>query len=247
MIASGNGSSRQAMAARTMRNALMGVVTTALTAAALGLGWLAPLERVAHDQRTRWFAHHTPRPSPAIVHIDIDDASLARTGRWPWPRTYLANVTAELTRAGAKVIAFDLLLDEPQPPRVVLADDQDPADRSPEVIQDDRALARAIAAHGNVVLAVRTGPTDQADPISRRVVEALTADLDLPAINFASGSISTPKRRGGSIGRSRRCAPGPRVARSSRCGASWAACRRSMSVGRRCCPACRTRCVNRRR
>jgi adenylate cyclase len=50
--------------------------------------------------------------SPVRV-IDIDDASLARLGQWPWPRSMLATVTGRLTELGAASIGFDVLFPEP--------------------------------------------------------------------------------------------------------------------------------------
>lgn len=45
--------------------------------------------------------------------VDIDDASLARVGQWPWPRTKLAQIVANLAAAGARTITLDLILAEP--------------------------------------------------------------------------------------------------------------------------------------
>src|SRR3954465_2269899 len=52
----------------------------------------------------------TARPG---AHVDIDEASLAKLGQWPWPRTRLADMVANLTRLGAVVIAFDVIFSEP--------------------------------------------------------------------------------------------------------------------------------------
>ena len=48
-----------------------------------------------------------------VVIIDIDEASLARFGQWPWPRTRLAELTERLGSLGARVIGFDIVLAEP--------------------------------------------------------------------------------------------------------------------------------------
>lgn len=74
-----------------------------------------------------------------IVLVTIDDQSFdSLPGRWPWPRYYYANVIENLTRAGAKVIGLDVMLDIP---------DQEEQGR-----QSDRKLAAAIEKTGNVVL-----------------------------------------------------------------------------------------------
>ncbi|MGB0723095.1 MAG: CHASE2 domain-containing protein [Gammaproteobacteria bacterium] len=45
--------------------------------------------------------------------VVIDDASLARLGQWPWPRTKLAELTRRLHDLGAGVIAFNVVFSEP--------------------------------------------------------------------------------------------------------------------------------------
>src|SRR4029453_13986238 len=44
--------------------------------------------------------------------VQIDDFSIGIVGTWQWPRYYLARLTEQLTRRGAKVIAFDILFSE---------------------------------------------------------------------------------------------------------------------------------------
>ena len=93
-----------------------GALLLALAVALLTV-WLAdplPLRKLRlaqFDQFQRWH----PRPaSPVPVHvIDIDEAALAVHGQWPWPRTRVAELLARLQAAGARVIAFDVLLAEP--------------------------------------------------------------------------------------------------------------------------------------
>jgi adenylate cyclase len=56
-----------------------------------------------------------PRPvgeAPVRI-IDIDEASLAQIGQWPWPRDILAQLVDRLSEAGAAAVAFDVLFAEP--------------------------------------------------------------------------------------------------------------------------------------
>jgi adenylate cyclase len=64
-----------------------------------------------------------PLPPPANISIvAIDETSLALVGRWPWPRTRTAEIVQRLAAGGARVIALDLLLNEPdENSRLVLA------------------------------------------------------------------------------------------------------------------------------
>src|SRR5476651_1116687 len=45
--------------------------------------------------------------------VDIDEKSLKKFGQWPWPRTRIADMVANLTKLGAIVIAFDVIFSEP--------------------------------------------------------------------------------------------------------------------------------------
>lgn len=93
-----------------------GALLLALAGALLAI-WLAdplPLRtlRLAQfDQFQRW--HPRPAPPVPVPVIDIDEAALAAHGQWPWPRTRVAELLARLHEAGARVVAFDVLLAEP--------------------------------------------------------------------------------------------------------------------------------------
>ena len=49
-----------------------------------------------------------------VVIVAIDESSLAALGRWPWPRSRMAELTRVLSAGGAQVIAFDILFSEPE-------------------------------------------------------------------------------------------------------------------------------------
>jgi CHASE2 domain-containing sensor protein len=53
------------------------------------------------------------RADPAVMVLDIDEASLAamnaQYGRWPWPRQVLAKVAEKIEQAGARAVIFDIL------------------------------------------------------------------------------------------------------------------------------------------
>lgn len=52
-------------------------------------------------------------PSFPVRILDIDEPSLAELGQWPWPRTRLAEIVDRLRESGARTIAIDLILAEP--------------------------------------------------------------------------------------------------------------------------------------
>ena len=59
----------------------------------------------------------SPPPDPAILLIDIDERSLALMapdhGRWPWPRSVIAEAVAGLSDAGARSILVNLTFSDP--------------------------------------------------------------------------------------------------------------------------------------
>jgi adenylate cyclase len=81
---------------------------------AWGLNGTAAVERLRHivfDQYQRWQPRAWHADLPVRV-IDIDDASLARLGQWPWPRSRLAELTNRLATSGAAAIGYDILFAE---------------------------------------------------------------------------------------------------------------------------------------
>ena len=47
-----------------------------------------------------------------LVIVDIDEASIAKLGQWPWPRTTIAKMVDRLAELGAATIAFDIAFPE---------------------------------------------------------------------------------------------------------------------------------------
>jgi adenylate cyclase len=54
-----------------------------------------------------------PDPETPVVIVDLDEASLAAYGQWPWPRTLVATLLERLAENGAAVVGFDVLFAEP--------------------------------------------------------------------------------------------------------------------------------------
>lgn len=70
------------------------------------------LDRLIYDIRLR--ATMPGTPDARVVIVDVDDASLARQGQWPWARDKIARLTTELmTRQQAAVLGFDVMFLEP--------------------------------------------------------------------------------------------------------------------------------------
>jgi adenylate cyclase len=103
---------------RKWRSYLLVVVLAYVLMLALG-GLLAPfranLENLVFDQYQRW----RPRPytfDQPVRIVDIDDESIRRIGRWPWPRRTMASLVDALTKANAAAVGFDVLFSEKDQP-----------------------------------------------------------------------------------------------------------------------------------
>lgn len=53
------------------------------------------------------------KPGNETVIAVIDEKSLSELGRWPWPRTTIAQLVRKLKQNGAKAIGFDIVFSEP--------------------------------------------------------------------------------------------------------------------------------------
>ncbi|ABD07849.1 adenylate/guanylate cyclase [Rhodopseudomonas palustris HaA2] len=74
--------------------------------------------RLVHETKERAFDAYqrlSPRPHAdlPVRIVDIDEASLAAYGQWPWPRTRLAALTKRLGELGVGVVAYDIIFSEP--------------------------------------------------------------------------------------------------------------------------------------
>ena len=119
---------------RLTRPLLIGAVLAALVYEVDQRGLLRTAELKSLDLRFQMRGPIAPQLPIVIVSIDQDsfnDLNLP----WPWPRTLHAELIRMLAKAGAKVIALDILFTEPKP---------DP--------REDRALADAIRDAVNVIL-----------------------------------------------------------------------------------------------
>jgi CHASE2 domain-containing sensor protein len=73
-------------------------------------GWLWRVDHLLYDAGLPLLS----RPAPAdIVIVAIDEASLARIGRWPWRRAVHATLLHKLAQAEVAVVGFDIILNEP--------------------------------------------------------------------------------------------------------------------------------------
>ena len=84
------------------------------------------VQNLLFDEFQRWRPRAAAEPPPIRV-VEIDDDSIARMGRWPWPRARLGEMIEKIAGGGAAVVALDILLYDPGDP------------------DDDAKLAKSIA------------------------------------------------------------------------------------------------------
>jgi diguanylate cyclase (GGDEF)-like protein len=89
---------------------LVPAVIAAASLALLETDWTWRLDLVAYD----FLLRRPAGPAPAdVVLVAIDERSLDRLGRWPWPREVHAELIDRLTAAGVRVVALDIAFTEP--------------------------------------------------------------------------------------------------------------------------------------
>ena len=73
------------------------------------------VQNLLFDEYQRWRPRQEVEAPPIRV-VEIDDDSIAKLGRWPWPRARLGEMIEKITAAGAAVVALDILLYDPGDP-----------------------------------------------------------------------------------------------------------------------------------
>ncbi len=138
------------------------------------LDFLESLELTTYDLRMKLRA---PGPDTAsdIVIVDIDDDSITKLGRWPWPRSMVAAMIDKLKSQEARVIGLNVIFSEPEIGEGLkmieelradfvsaFAGQTDPAfqgyytklAQARDRLDSDQRLAKAMARAGNVLLPV---------------------------------------------------------------------------------------------
>src|SRR5690606_6992813 len=135
--------------------------------------------RVARETSFDLFQQLKPRPAPAdlpIRIVDIDEASLAAWGQWPWSRSLLAELAGRAMELGAAVVAFDVLFSEP--------------DRlsGPEGRDHDAALAQVLAQGPGVLALARNAGANLASLLPKAGLAVTGAD-PLPSLPELGGVV----------------------------------------------------------
>ncbi len=198
----------------TLRGAVIGLVAAVLAAAAAHLPLIDTWERPTLDLRVRAFAR-PERADPAIVAVVIDQKSLdAITAPreqggleqgWLWPRDFHAAVLRYLLDAGARAVAFNLVISETSiyTRLGIVDDDEDLARAGGGPARHPRRVVHSRAAHRAGSASPGAAAGRPAEP--QRFTQAMAAGQPRPA---------GPTRRRGPDARGLPLAEG-RVARAS--------------------------------
>ncbi|MCG3180842.1 MAG: hypothetical protein BIFFINMI_03205 [Phycisphaerae bacterium] len=182
----------------------LGLLITAVIGLAYWVGLFDSTERIVYDRLFRYSPASARAPDcRQITHVDIDDASLAEVGRWPWPRRRLAELIDELSGLGASAVVLDVIMPEPQSPRPVDDDylrhpdfvrPQARIGSADAMIRDDDELARAIGGRTPVCLSIYFQVTADEKPdggpldermVRERIAALLSDDPNATAVQAA--------------------------------------------------------------
>ncbi len=177
-----------------------------LLLAALLWCWFDPGSIIARQRRAvfDYYQRIAPRAyqdAPVRI-IDIDDASLARIGQWPWPRSAVAAMVERLAASGAAAIAFDIVFAEPDrtSPAQVLSiwtaggAPEAPLRQALSALPDhDALLAKAIGDAGNVVSGFALTDTGAGrKPLARAGFAMLGDDAHAFVPDFSGSVVNLP-------------------------------------------------------
>jgi serine phosphatase RsbU (regulator of sigma subunit)/CHASE2 domain-containing sensor protein len=185
----------EAPAPRIRRIRTAGVLIVALLALLIAASprWAAPLREAWFNAYQR-IAPRTVAAMPAVI-VDIDGKSLAALGRWPWPRSLVAEL---VTRVGAHepaALGVDMLMPEPDPlsPDRLLAQHGAELPKLHTLPGNDALLARALAATPSVLAVAgmpeRTASTLRAPPFA--VVDGSGRGTARPSIEHFDGALTS--------------------------------------------------------
>jgi len=133
--------------------------------------------------------------SDRIVILDIDDASIELIGRWPWPRSIMADMITQLSQSGARLIGVDIFYSEKES-----GQDTSSAEQLLNLLQEQGekllAEAEALNAQGNSEIAEQKiveadKKFAEADAIAAEMLTT-NGDMRLTQATFEAGNVFMP-------------------------------------------------------
>ncbi len=173
---------------------MLSVILVVILAALYGVGprFLEVLEYKALD--IRFLMRGPVKPGPEVVLAVIDEKSVDKIGRWPWPRSRIAELVSKLSQSGAKAVALDIGFFEPDTnTNLTLIERLDQEiqrmgvnsgevsrlmDKERELADFDRLLARTIKDAGLPVILGYFFHINQDDTVAHISPEEVQAKID---------------------------------------------------------------------
>ncbi|MGF6241715.1 CHASE2 domain-containing sensor protein/signal transduction histidine kinase [Paraburkholderia sp. GAS38] len=110
--------------------------------------WTSGIDHLVYD---RFLALRSQPALSDIVVVEIDNASVARLGHWPWPRSVHASLLAQLAKAKPAAVIYDVLFTEAAADdaqlahAIALSPTYLPVLLSPEDSDGERAVIKPVA------------------------------------------------------------------------------------------------------
>jgi len=183
---------------RIRRHSLQGIISVVIvvlfithTTGDLRLPLLDQLEYLAYD--TRLALTLPGGVDERIVIVDVDEASLAAEGRWPWSRTKIAEMVDTLfDHYRVNVLGFDIVFTEPERNEFLIHMEKRLKDRDPELLQKIQALGETTDPDGRLGKSLHGRKAVLGYYFSNQSERA--GQLPEPIDPFASLSILKPRR-----------------------------------------------------
>jgi len=130
-----------------------------------------------------------------VVILDIDDTSIELIGRWPWPRSVMADMLEDLSQAGVRLVGVDVFYSEKE-----ANTGSDSAEQLFNLLQEQGEVlladAEALDAKGDLVAAdIKFNEADkkfaEADTIAASAL-ANNGDMRLTQATFEAGNVFMP-------------------------------------------------------
>ncbi|SFK50068.1 CHASE2 domain-containing protein [Methylocapsa palsarum] len=150
------------------------------------------LRFIAFDSYQR-LAPQAYDPDLPVRIVDIDPASIARLGQWPWPRTAMRDLVMRLTEKNAAAIVFDILFGEKDRTSLDEIVKRLPADKAARISglidgqTNDEAFAEALKAAPGVLSIILTNDKSVA-PLEMKAGIVFAGDDPKPFLHAFPGA-----------------------------------------------------------
>jgi adenylate cyclase len=173
----------------------------AFLTAAIGLGladpfFLKALRFIGFDELQRMNPVESSAAGPVRI-IDVDEASLAKIGQWPWPRSRFAQLLDKLRENGAAAVAFDVMFNEPDRSSLEQVVAGMPAEQAAQLapltegwVSNDAVFAASIAKLPVILGTTLTDSAPATGPFPGKAGLAIAGDNPLPFLKGFTGYTS---------------------------------------------------------